>query len=123
MSSAAATIVTIAESPFKAGVLYVGTNDGKVWLTKNDGGAWEDLSARFAGVPPFTHVSKIDVSSSDSATVYVAFDNHRDNDFAPYLFVSNDFGKTFRSIAAGLAVGRPNTVYVVREDPVNASLL
>jgi hypothetical protein len=118
-----ATIVTIAESPFKAGVLYVGTNDGKVWLTKNDGGAWEDLSARFAGVPPFTHVSKIDASSSDSATVYVAFDNHRDNDFAPYLFVSNDFGKTFRSIAAGLAVGRPNTVYVVREDPVNASLL
>ena len=118
-----ATIVTIAESPFKAGVLYVGTNDGKVWLTKNDGGAWEDLSARFAGVPPFTHVSKIDASSSDSATVYVAFDNHRDNDFAPYLYVSNDFGKTFRSIAAGLAVGRPNTVYVVREDPVNASLL
>ncbi len=118
-----ATIVTIAESPFKAGVLYVGTNDGKVWLTKNDGGAWEDLSARFVGVPPFTHVSKIDASSSDSATVYVAFDNHRDNDFAPYLFVSNDFGKTFRSIAAGLAVGRPNTVYVVREDPVNASLL
>ena len=118
-----ATIVTIAESPFKAGVLYVGTNDGKVWLTKNDGAAWEDLSARFAGVPPFTHVSKIDASPSDSATVYVAFDNHRDNDFAPYLFVSNDFGKTFRSIAAGLAVGRPNTVYVVREDPVNASLL
>ena len=118
-----ATIVTIAESPFKAGVLYVGTNDGKVWLTKNDGGTWEDLSARFPGVPPFTHVSKIDASPSDSATVYVAFDNHRDNDFAPYLFVSNDFGKTFRPIAAGLAVGRPNTVYVVREDPFNASLL
>ena len=118
-----ATIVTIAESPFKPGVLYVGTNDGKVLLTKNDGGAWEDLSARFPGVPPFTHVSKIDASNADSATVYVSFDNHRDNDFTPYLYVSNDFGKTFRSIAAGLTVGRPNTVYVVREDPFNASLL
>jgi photosystem II stability/assembly factor-like uncharacterized protein len=118
-----ATIVTIAESPFKPGVLYVGTNDGKVWLTKNDGAVWEDLSARFPGVPPFTHVSKIDASNADSATVYVSFDNHRDNDFTPYLYVSNDFGKTFRSIAAGLKVGRPNTVYVVREDPFNASLL
>ena len=118
-----ATIVTIAESPFKAGVLYVGTNDGKVWLTKNDGGTWEDLSLRFPGVPPFTHVSKIEASASDSATVYVAFDNHRDNDFAPYLYVSTDFGKSFRSIADGLKSGLPNTVYVVREDPVNASLL
>jgi len=118
-----ATIVTIAESPIRAGLLYVGTNDGKVWLTRNDGGTWEDLSARFPGVPPFTHVSKIEAGFSDSATVYVAFDNHRDNDFAPYLFLSTDFGKTFTSIAKGLVVGRPNSVYVVREDPVNATLL
>jgi len=118
-----ATIVTIGESPIRAGLLYVGTNDGKVWLTRNDGGTWEDLSGRFAGVPPFTHVSKVEPSFSDSATVYVAFDNHRDNDFTPYLFVSNDFGKTFRSIANGLRTNRPNSVYVVREDPVNPSLL
>jgi photosystem II stability/assembly factor-like uncharacterized protein len=118
-----ATIVTIGESPIKPGVLYVGTNDGKVWLTKNDGGAWEDLSARFPGVPPLTHVSRVEPSGSDSATVYVSFDNHRDNDFMPYLFVSTDYGKTFTSIAKGLVVGRPNTVYVVREDPVNPKLL
>ena len=118
-----ATIVTIGESPLKPGVLYVGTNDGKVWLTKNDGGSWEDLSARFPGVPPFTHVSKVEPSGSDSATVYVAFDNHRDNDFTPYLYVSTDFGKTFSSLAKGLMSGRPNSVYVVREDPVNPRLL
>ena len=102
-----ATIVTIGESPLKAGVLYVGTNDGKVWLTKNDGGSWEDLSTRFPGVPPFTHVSQVEPSGSDSATVYVAFDNHRENDFAPYLYMSTDFGKTFTSIAKGLVTGRP----------------
>lgn len=118
-----ATIVTIGESPIRPGLLYVGTNDGKVWLTRNDGGTWEDLSGRFAGVPPFTHVSRVEPSYSDSATVYVSFDNHRDNDFTPYLFVSDDFGRTFRSIASGLRTERPNTVYVVREDPVNASLL
>lgn len=118
-----ATIVTIAESPIRAGLLYVGTNDGKVWLTRNDGATWEDLSARFPGVPPFTHVSKIDASFADSGTVDVAFDNHRDNDFKPYLYVSTDFGKTFTSIAGGIPTDRPNTVYVVREDPVNPRLL
>jgi hypothetical protein len=119
-----ATIVTIGESAVRPGLLYVGTNDGKVWLTRNDGGSWEDLTSRFAGlVPPFTHVSRVEPSFRDSATVYVSFDNHRDNDFKPYLFVSTDFGKTFRSIAAGIPTDRPNTVYVVREDPVNANLL
>ena len=118
-----ATIVTIGESPVRAGLLYVGTNDGKVWLTRNDGGTWEDLSGRFAGVPPFTHVSRVEPSFTDSATVYVSFDNHRDNDFTPYVFVSNDFGKTFRSITDGLRTERPNSVYVVREDPVNPSLI
>lgn len=118
-----ATIVNIAESPITPGVLYVGTNDGKVWLTKNDGGKWEDLSARFPGVPAFSYVGKIEPSSADTATVYVAFDNHRENDFKPYLYVSNDYGKTFRSISAGLMNVRPNTVYAVREDPVNPNLL
>lgn len=118
-----ATIVTIGESPIRPGLLYVGTNDGKVWLTRNDGGSWEDLSGRFPGVPPFTHVSRVEPSGSDSATVYVSFDNHRDNDFTPYLYVSTDFGKTFTSLAKGLMVGRPNSVYVVREDPVNPKLL
>ncbi len=118
-----ATIVTIGESPLKPGVLYVGTNDGKVWLTKNDGGTWEDLSTRFPGVPAFTHVSKVEPSGSDTGTVYVSFDNHRENDFTPYVYVSTDFGKTFRSISSGLASNRPNSVYVVREDPVNPKLL
>jgi hypothetical protein len=118
-----ATIVSIEESPVRAGLLYVGTDDGKVWLTRNDGGTWEDLSDRFPGVPPMTHVSKIDASRFDSATVYVARDNHRENDFTPYVYVSTDFGRTFRSIASNLPTDRPNSVYAIREDPVNPNLL
>jgi hypothetical protein len=117
-----ATIVTIAESPARAGVLLVGSNDGKVWLTKNDGAAWEDLSSRFPGVPPMTHVSKVELGR-DTSTIYVAFDNHRRNDFAPYLYMSTDYGRTFRSIAANIPTGRPNSVYAVREDPYNANLI
>ena len=117
-----ATIVTIAESPVRAGVLLVGTDDGKVWLTKNDGGSWEDLSDRFPGIPAMTHVSKVELGR-DTATMYVAFDNHRRNDFTPYLYLSTDYGRTFRSIAAGIPTGRPNSVYVVREDPYNSNLL
>lgn len=118
-----ATIVTIGESGVRPGLLYVGTNDGKVWLTRNDGATWEDLTGRFPGVPARTYVSRVEPSSHDSATVFVSFDNHRENDFKPYLYVSNDFGKTFRSIAGGIPSDRPNSVYVVRQDPVNPKLL
>ena len=118
-----ATIVNINESTIRAGLLYVGTDDGKVWLTRNDGATWEDLSDHFPGVPPMTYVSKLDASHHDSATVYVTRDNHRENDFTPYVFVSNDWGKTFRSIASNLPTDRPGTAYVIREDPVNPNLL
>src|SRR5688572_32577918 len=117
------TIVTIDESPIRAGMLYVGTDDGKVWLTRNDGGTWEDLSGRFEGVPPMTHVSKVAPSHHDTATVYVTFDNHRVNDFKPYVFVSTDYGRTFRSISAGLPTDRPGSSYVIAEDPVNPNLV
>ena len=117
------TIVTIAESPLRAGLLVVGTDDGKVWLTRNDGGQWEDLSGRFQGVPPMTHVSRVEPSPHDTATIFVTFDNHRENDFTPYIFMSTDFGRTFRSIASNLPTGRPNSVYVVEQDPVNPNLV
>ena len=118
-----ATIVTIAESPIRAGLLAVGTDDGKVWLTRNDGGQWEDLSSRFTGLPALTHVSKLDLSHFDSATIYVSFDNHRRNDFKPYLYVSTDFGRTFRSISSNIPTDRPNSTYAIREDVVNPNLL
>lgn len=118
-----ATISVMTESTLRPGLLVVGTDDGKVWLTRNDGARWEDLSGRFAGVPELTHVSAVEPSHFDSATIYVSFDNHRRNDFKPYVFASNDFGRTFRPIMANLPTTGPSTAYVVREDLVNPSLL
>lgn len=119
------TIVNINESTIRAGLLYVGTDDGKVWLTRNDGGTWEDLSDHFPGAPPMSYIAKVDASHHDSATVYVARENHRENDFKPYVYVSNDWGKTFRAINGNLpdGSGAPASTYVIREDPVNPNLL
>jgi photosystem II stability/assembly factor-like uncharacterized protein len=117
------TIVSLNESPVRPGLLYAGTDDGKLWLSRNDGGAWEDLTSRIQGVPAGTYVSRIEPSAHDSATFYVTFDNHRNGDFAPYALVSDDFGRSFRSIAGGLPRGGINFVHVIREDPVNRNLL
>ena len=117
------TIVSLNESAVRAGILFAGTDDGKVWISRNDGGQWEDLTGRFPGVPAGTYVSRIEPSWRDSMTVHVTFDNHRNGDFTPYVFSSSDFGKTFRSISANLPTGGPDFVHVIREDPHNPDLL
>ncbi|MEO7966874.1 MAG: hypothetical protein ABIT38_23505, partial [Gemmatimonadaceae bacterium] len=117
------TIVSLAESPIRPGILLVGTDDGRVWVTKNDGGSWDELSKNFPGLPPNAYVSEIDPSPHDSSTVFVTFDNHRAGDFAPYVYMSTDFGKSFKSIAANLPTGAPDFVHVIRQDPTNANLL
>ena len=117
------TIVSLNESPVRAGILYAGTDDGRVWLSKTDGGTWEELTSRFPGVPAGTYVSRIEPSPHDSMTAFVTFDNHRTGDFKPYVYKTTDFGKTFASIAANLPTGGPDFVHVIRQDPANANLL
>jgi photosystem II stability/assembly factor-like uncharacterized protein len=117
------TITTLAESPIRPGLLYAGTDDGNVWLTRNDGTTWENITSHFSGVPKGIDVSRVEPSAFDSATFYVTFDGHEQNDFTPYVYVTTDFGKTFRSIASGIPTDAPNWVRVIREDPVNRDLL
>ena len=118
-----ATITALAESPLVQGRLYAGTDDGRVWTSPDDGGEWIELTARFDGVPEGTYVSRLEPSRHDADRVYVSFDGHRTNDFTPYVYVSDDGGASFRSIAAGLPTGAPDFVHVVREDPRNENLL
>ncbi|MEJ7810753.1 MAG: hypothetical protein WKG32_10130 [Gemmatimonadaceae bacterium] len=119
------TVVTLAESYLKAGLLLAGTDDGNVWITHNDGGVWENLSDRFTGLPSKdVYVTRVEPSHFDTLTFYVAFDNHRWNDFTPYLYATDDGGKTFRSIASNLPKASPaDYLHVVREDPHNRDLL
>ncbi len=118
-----ATIVSLAESPMRQGMLFVGTDDGRVWTSPDDGGTWSELTDRFKGVPKGTYVSRIEPSHFDQDRFYVAFDNHRTNDFTPYVYVTDDGGKSFKSIANNLPTGGPDYVHVIREDPHNPNLL
>ena len=118
-----ATVTALAESPLVQGVLFAGTDDGRVWTSPDDGDEWIELTGRFPDVPDGTYVSRVEPSRHDPKRVYVSFDGHRTNDFTPYVYVSDDGGGAFRSIAANLPTGAPDFVHVVREDPRNESLL
>jgi photosystem II stability/assembly factor-like uncharacterized protein len=117
------TIVSLNESPIRPGLLYAGTDDGNVWVSRNDGGTWESLTGRFPGVPKGTYVSRIEPSYADSTTFYVTFDNHRNGDFTPYVYTTTDYGTTFRSIANNLPKGGLDFVHVIRESPNNRNVL
>jgi photosystem II stability/assembly factor-like uncharacterized protein len=106
-----ASITAVDESPFKFGLLYAGTDDGRVWLTKTSGEAWTEITA---GLPFNKHVWKVVASKYDPATVYVTLVGRHDDDFNPYIFKSVDYGKTWLSIAGNIPGGPVN---VVREDP------
>ena len=119
-----ATIVSLAESPLRRGVLYAGTDDGNLWITPDNGGTWNDITGALEGlVPDGTYVSRIEPSAHAADRFYVSFDNHRRGDFTPYLLVTEDGGRSFRAIAGGLPTGGPDFVHVVREDPINPDLL
>ena len=119
-AGAFSNIVTISESPVVPGVLWVGTNDGNVQVSRDGGATWKNVAANAKGVPDGTHVSRVEASHFDAGTCYVAFDGHRTDDHKPYVFVTKDFGETFAAISDGLPVGNVN---VIREDPKNRNLL
>lgn len=118
-----ATVVALDESPLRRGWLFAGTDDGRVWTTRDDGGTWTELTDRFTGVPAGTYVSRIEASAHDENRFWVTFDNHRRDDFTPYVFATDDGGSTFRSIASNLPTGSADFVHVIEEDPHNPDLL
>jgi photosystem II stability/assembly factor-like uncharacterized protein len=117
------TIVSLNESPMKPGVLYAGTDDGRVWVTQNDGGAWTEVTKNITGHPAGAYVSRLEGSYTEEGTFYVTFDDHRRDDYAPYVYMTTDFGRTFKSIASNLPRGHADFVHVIREDPTNPNLL
>lgn len=113
-------IVALAESPKKENLIYVGTDDGLIQVTNDAGGNWTKYET-FPGVPDKTYVSRLAASNFDANTVFAAFDNHKNEDFKPYLLKSTDSGKTWTSIAGDLPENGPVLAFV--EDTVNPNLL
>jgi photosystem II stability/assembly factor-like uncharacterized protein len=111
------TIVALAESPVRQGLLYAGTDDGRVHVTRNDGGSWTDISS---GLHPDRFTSEVVASRLDEGTVYVTQNGRRSDDFGAYVWRSTDYGQTWRSIADGIPFGPVN---IIREDPKNDNIL
>ena len=110
-------ITAIDESIFKQGLLYTGTDDGRVWITMNDGGNWTEITK---GLPANAHVSRLVSSKYDSATLYVTLNDRREDNISPYIFRSKDYGKTWTNIKGNLP---PSPVNVIREDPTHKNIL
>ncbi|MGH7616932.1 MAG: WD40/YVTN/BNR-like repeat-containing protein, partial [Gemmatimonadaceae bacterium] len=113
-------ISTIDESPLRAALLVVGTDDGLIQVTRDGGKTWTKTAA-FPGVPDTTFVSRVVWSRANEGTIYATFDGHRSNDFKPYVLKSTDYGATWTSIAGNLPDGGP--VQVIREHPRQSNLL
>ncbi len=114
------TIVSITESPVQEDLIYVGTDDGLIQRTADAGGEWTRLDD-FPGVPDRTYVNMVLASSHDAGTVYAAFNNHKEGDFAPYLLKSTDMGRSWTSIVGDLP--ERGSVFSIAEDPVEPNLL
>jgi photosystem II stability/assembly factor-like uncharacterized protein len=113
-------IVTISESPLVEGIVWVGTNDGNVQVSRDGGSTFRNVVGNIQGVPKETHVSRVEASRHDAGTAYVTFDGHRTDDHRPYVFVTRDYGGAWTSLSSNLPDGNVN---VIREDPKNPNLL
>ena len=113
------TIFYVVESPHEAGTMWVGTDDGLVHITRNNGKTWENVTPK--GIPEWIRINAIDVSPHDRATAYVAATMYQDDDYRPYLYKTNDYGKSWAKIVNGI----PENAFtrVVREDPGRRGLL
>jgi photosystem II stability/assembly factor-like uncharacterized protein len=118
------TIYSISESPLTPGLIWVGTDDGNVQLTRDSGEHWTNLTSNLTGVPKNAWVNWIQASSFAAGTAYLALDRHTYGDMAPYAYVTTDYGKTWSPLATPKdAKGVRGYAHVIKEDTVDPQLL
>ncbi len=98
-------LTAFAESPLTPGLLYVGTDDGNVQVSRDDGATWTNVADRIPDLPERTYVSRVEPSHHAEGRVYASFDGHRNADYAAYVYVSEDYGDSWRRITSGLPDG------------------
>jgi len=116
------TITTLSESPVTPNVLWAGTDDGNLQVTRDGGKTWKNVVSRVPGVPKGTYVTRVVASKYAEGAAFATFDGHRTDDYNVYLFQTSDYGETWKAIRNGIP-DSAGTVHVVREHPRSANLL
>jgi photosystem II stability/assembly factor-like uncharacterized protein len=119
----AGVVYSIAESPREKGVIWAGTNDGLVQVTRDAGAHWENVTKNMPGLPPRGTVGSVDPSPHDGGTCYVSVDFHQVDNRDPYIYKTTDYGRTWKAIASNIPKSPLSYVHVVREDPFRKGLL
>jgi photosystem II stability/assembly factor-like uncharacterized protein len=114
------SIISLSESPVQAGLLYAGTDDGLIQWTDNDGAAWNKVE-NFKDVPEHSYVSDVEADRFDADVLYASFDNHKRDDFKPYILMSENRGKSWKNIAGDLPEN--GMVHSIAQDHVDSDLL
>jgi photosystem II stability/assembly factor-like uncharacterized protein len=117
------TVMAIAESRAQRGLIWAGTNDGQVQLTRDGGKKWENVTRNIPNLPPWGTVGNIEPSRHDAGTAYLTVDLHQVNNRDPFVYKTTDFGQTWRAIVNGIPKSMLSYAHCVREDPVRRGLL
>ena len=117
------TLMAIAESRAQAGVIWSGSNDGVIQVTRNGGATWTNVTANVPGMPAWGSVRHIEPSRYDAGTAYFIVDGHQENDRDPWIYRTRDFGRTWKLIVAGIPKSPLSYAHIIREDPVRRGLL
>ena len=115
------TIITISDTPIDTSMIWIGTDDGNVQITKDDGENWENVRRNFENAPKKSWVSRVEASKHKKGRAYVTFDNHRFDDNKPYVYMTDDYGKSWKNITGNLP--EKYSVYVIKEDYIDENLL
>ncbi len=115
------TGVSVAESPVLPGVLWLGTDDGNINVSRDGGATWTEVSKNLPGGTTEYYVSRVEASHFDAATTYVSIDGHRDDDLRPYIYLTRDYGEIWESISSNLP--EFGNVRTVRQDPRHEDIL
>lgn len=117
------TLMAIAESPREPGVIWTGSNDGQVQVTRDGGRTWINTTSNIAGLPPGGTIYSIKPSRHAAGVAYITVDLHQENDFSPYVFKTSDYGRSWKSLGATLPRTPLSYAHAIEEDPVRQGLL
>src|SRR5207248_9879647 len=116
------TLMSIAESPKEAGVIWTGSNDGVVSVTRDSGKTWTKTT-RIPNLPPWGTIYTVEPSHFDAGTAYITVDLHQENNRDPFVFKTSDFGRTWKNISLNVPKSQLSYAHCIKEDPVKAGLL